>query len=84
MYQRAITPGTDEKYADELSEIKARYASTMKEGSAFLARAKSLHDALEKYYIQAMDFGKVAQIKNDILMEFNTFAEVATTDQKSE
>lgn len=67
MYVRCITPGTDEKYADELQDIKKRYSEKMAVATSYLSEAKALHDDLEKYYIDAMDFTKIEEIKQSIL-----------------
>ncbi|WP_349408925.1 PRK06851 family protein [Pseudalkalibacillus sp. SCS-8] len=69
MYKRAITPGTDEKYATELLDITGRYSSYMKEAIGYLADAKGYHDQLEKYYVDAMDFNKVEDLKAGIETE---------------
>ncbi|WP_257347570.1 PRK06851 family protein [Pseudalkalibacillus decolorationis] len=66
MYKRTITPGTDEKYEEELEDIKDRYSGKMKDAIACLAKEKELHDELEQYYIEAMDYEKVNRIKFDI------------------
>ncbi|WLD93272.1 PRK06851 family protein [Alkalihalobacillus sp. AL-G] len=66
MYKRTITPGTDDKYEVELEDITSRYSGKMKDAIACLARAKELHDELEQYYIEAMDFNKVDEIKSEI------------------
>ncbi|RXT08113.1 PRK06851 family protein [Ammoniphilus sp. CFH 90114] len=79
MYKRTIKPGTDEKYADQVEEISGRYSSKMKEAIATLAKAKELHDELEKIYIEAMDFGKVNQIQAEIELEIDKFAQVAAS-----
>lgn len=71
MYTRAIKPGTDEKYADKISEIQLRYSAKMKEATSYLAKAKELHDQLENVYIEAMDFSvlniKQEEIINEII-----------------
>lgn len=72
VYSRCITAGTDEIYAKELAGIKNRYSTKMKEATSHLAEAKALHDELEKYYIEAMDFNKVEEIKQSILKEIES------------
>lgn len=67
MYARCITPGTDEKYATQLEEIKNRYSANMNKAISFLGEAKALHDVLEKYYIEAMDYNKVNEITQNLL-----------------
>lgn len=76
MYARTIVPGTDEKYASELAEIKERYSAAMTEATSYLAEAKAAHDKLEEIYVAAMNFRKVETIKNSILDEINKIAEV--------
>lgn len=72
VYSRCINSGTDEKYANQLEDIKNRYSTKMKEATSYLAEAKALHDELEKYYIEAMDFNKVEEIKESILKEIES------------
>lgn len=71
MYTRAIKAGTDEKYADQISEIQERYLAKMKEATSYLAKAKELHDQLENIYVEAMNFSvmdkKYEEIKNEII-----------------
>lgn len=66
MYEKLITPGTDEKYKQELYGISVRYKVKMKQATAALAGAKNLRDKLEAIYINAMDFSKVDAITADI------------------
>jgi Cdc6-like AAA superfamily ATPase len=74
MYAKTITPGTDEKYAAELKEISGRYSDKMKEAISFLAEAKRKHDDLETYYIDAMDFGKISEIQEQLDQEIEKLA----------
>jgi len=69
MYTRVIPVGTDEKYAAQLLEITQRYSAAMEEATSYIARAKSLHDELENFYIAAMDFTKVEKLQQEIDME---------------
>ena len=69
MYTRCIAPGTDEKFAKEIQKTTDGYKTKMVEGTTLLAEAKVLHDELEKYYIEAIDFNKVEDIKQTILRE---------------
>ena len=62
MYAALITPGTDEKYEAKLSEIATRYKETVAKGTEALKEAKRLHDELEKYYIQAVNFDLIQAI----------------------
>jgi hypothetical protein len=75
MYGTVISPETDEKYALEIQGISQRYAVKMKEGTAFLADAKSWHDQLEQIYVKAMDFTKVDKIRDEIRLEIEQIAQ---------
>jgi Cdc6-like AAA superfamily ATPase len=66
MYEKTITAGTDEKYVAELADISGRYAAKMKEAISYLYEAKRKHDELENYYVKAMDFTKISEIKKEI------------------
>lgn len=55
-YAALITPGTDEKFELELTEFARRYKETVSKGTQSLAQAKQLHDELENYYIEAINF----------------------------
>jgi nucleoside-triphosphatase THEP1 len=66
MYEQLITPGTDEKYQEEIAEISGRYKAKMKEAISYLAEAKAFHDELEEIYQPAMDFEKLNQITEEI------------------
>jgi len=68
VYSECITPGTDEKYQTELTEISGRYRECINQAKAELAGAKCLHDELERFYINATDFGKINQIRKDLLV----------------
>lgn len=75
MYETCITPGTDEKYAAEIARTTKAYKDKMKEAISFLAEAKQLRDQLESYYIEAMDFGIINEIKEQIIREIELFIE---------
>ena len=46
----------------KLSEIATRYKETVAKGTEALKEAKRLHDELEKYYIQAVNFDLIQAI----------------------
>jgi Cdc6-like AAA superfamily ATPase len=71
MYELLITPGTDEKYEDNLKPIQESYKGKMKEAISYLARAKELHDQLESIYVPAMDFAVVEHIQARISEEIS-------------
>lgn len=67
VYAECITPGTDEKYSEQLADITSRYAECVKEAKGELGLAKCLHDDLEQYYVKSTDFNQINQIRKDIL-----------------
>lgn len=67
VYECVITPGTDEKYAEGLQDIKDRYKLYVAEGISYLKRAKEYHDTLENYYVQATSFSIIDE-KTDALL----------------
>ncbi|MCM3726773.1 PRK06851 family protein [Neobacillus cucumis] len=69
MYELLIEPGTDELYADFISNIAEKYKNKMTEATSYLSKAKSLHDELEEIYVAAMDFSVVEKIKARIAEE---------------
>lgn len=75
MYQAIITPGTDEKYAEEIREVSQRYRENMDQAIASLARAKSLHDELERIYIKSMDFSVIDGIAEKIHAQIQLIAQ---------
>ncbi|WP_078546585.1 PRK06851 family protein [Litchfieldia alkalitelluris] len=73
MYGRCITPGTDEKFANEIERTTKAYKDKMKEAISYLSEVKQLRDQLEEYYIDAMDFSKVEDIQQQLLAEIEDF-----------
>jgi hypothetical protein len=75
VYKIAVAAGTDEKYAAQITEITQRYSAKMKDATSYLARAKSLHDDLEKFYVAAMDFAMVEELQEEIDSEISRMAD---------
>jgi hypothetical protein len=75
VYERAIAPGTDEKYEVEINDISTRYSGKMKEATSYLAKAKTLHDELEAFYIRAINFDVVNSVESEIQEEIKRIAE---------
>jgi len=55
MYERAMTPGTDEQYADELAAIKRRYSAQMAEATSHLAAAEAIDARIRALHAAATD-----------------------------
>nr|WP_010094177.1 hypothetical protein [Ornithinibacillus scapharcae] len=51
MYDLAVNPGTDEKYAEEINELNSRYKSFMKKGVADLKNAGEIISNLEQHFV---------------------------------
>lgn len=75
MYELCITSGTDEIFADMLSKITSQYKNKMTEATTHLAKAKNLHDELETFYVNSMDFNVVEQIQEKVAEEIRIIAE---------
>lgn len=75
MYGILIAEGTDEIFADQIEGISAKYRAKMSEATAYLAKAKEWHDALEAIYIEAMDFSIVDKYKEKIQAEIQAISE---------
>lgn len=50
LYEGAVTPGTDEKYADEINKVNDHYKSYMKKGVVELKKAGDYLEELEQQY----------------------------------
>lgn len=80
VYELAITEGTDEKYAEEIAEVKARYTSSMKESTAFLTEAKGIKDQLRGIYSDSIDEEALLQLSESLLNEIDGLVSgIATT-----
>lgn len=72
MYAELITPQTDEKYHSQLIDIAKRYKTNVSAGTNELSYAKTLHDNLEQYYIEATDFNVITQIYENLLSKIKS------------
>ncbi|BAC14791.1 hypothetical protein [Oceanobacillus iheyensis HTE831] len=50
LYEEAVTPGTDEKYADEINKVNDHYKSYMKKGVVELKKAGAYLEEWEEQY----------------------------------
>jgi len=76
MYERCITPGTDEAHADTLAPIKQRYAAAMKRSIGLLAETRSLQDRLEQLYAQTLDTAVLERIAEEFKQEITKLATI--------
>jgi len=56
MYERAMTPGTDDAYADELAAIRQRYSAQMREATSHLAEAEAIDARIKALHAAAIDY----------------------------
>jgi tetratricopeptide (TPR) repeat protein len=75
MYERCITPGTDEKFEEDIARTTMAYKDKMKEAISYLSEAKELRESLEAIYIESMDFEKVNKLKEEIYSELISIVE---------
>ena len=66
LYELVVTPGTDEKYKDEINEVTKKYKFEVQKGIEFLSQTKEKRKQLEQIYIQAMDFSIVDESRERI------------------
>ncbi|MFG6113726.1 PRK06851 family protein [Halobacillus sp. MO56] len=71
IYEKAVTPGTDENYATAIMELNRSYKSYMKNGIVILQEAKRLHDQLEHIYAAATDDSKVDTLVEQLNAEID-------------
>ena len=74
MYERAIQPGTDEKFASELGPIQQRYSEKMKEATSYLAKSQEIDSQIKKYYNAATDFSCVNSLYRQLEDEVEKMA----------
>lgn len=67
VYEKAITAGTDEKYADKLENIKSEYNSHIAIAKKHLTSAHGYYEKLNRKYLDRMDYDELENIKNIIL-----------------
>jgi Cdc6-like AAA superfamily ATPase len=71
MYERTMTPGTDETYAAEIAAIKERYSAKMKEATSYLATAEAIDSQIKAFYTAAADFSIVEELRLQLQSEIN-------------
>ena len=66
LYKETVTPGTDEKYAQEIEQITQRYKTILREGINDLKDAKFWQDKIEKSY-ETIDATQIHTVVEEIL-----------------
>lgn len=72
MYLRCVTPGTDERYEQEINGIATRYKDTIAKGTQCLSEAKTFSDQLKKIYIDTLDAKKAGIICEELVIKLLT------------
>lgn len=68
VYELAIAPYTDEKYAEEIAGVKARYTASMQHAISYLAEVKQNQDRLSAIYRSLADEEALSR-QEGLLME---------------
>src|SRR5690625_2667478 len=50
LYEKTVTPGTDEKFADEIERVQCSYKGYMKKGMQELKKAGAYREEIEQQY----------------------------------
>lgn len=79
MYDLAIEPGTDERFATEIQAIQQRYSAKMKEATGHLREAQELHLRLRSHLTACTDFEQVEQVGALLQQEIDQLAARAGT-----
>ncbi|CAG7643696.1 hypothetical protein PAESOLCIP111_04530 [Paenibacillus solanacearum] len=69
MYERTMSPGTDETYAAEIAAIKERYSAKMKEATSYLAVAEAIDSKIKSFYTAATNFSIVEELRLQVESE---------------
>lgn len=62
MYQELIQENTDERYQDELEEIKTKYSSIIQQGTRLLKLAHSYDESVNQFYLEHMNTNRYCHI----------------------
>jgi hypothetical protein len=76
MFELCIDPAVEVEQAEELGKLEAEYQSFMQEGTNYLAEAKCLHDELEVFYVEAMDFDGINKKAEELINQIAALIEV--------
>lgn len=68
-----VNPEVYNKNLEKIQEVENRYNGTMKAGVSYIAEAKRLHDELESYYIQSMDFDGINQKRAQVWQDIQSY-----------
>jgi hypothetical protein len=69
MFGLCMDTSVEEVHSDAINTLNTSYKNKMTLATNFLSEAKRLHDRLEEFYQQSMDFEKVDKRREDVLDE---------------
>lgn len=72
MYTELITPGTDEKYKDELLNIQSRYKALINTGTSYLKEISKLDEELYNINLQNIDKKKCTLIIDNLVKQISS------------
>ncbi len=67
-------PANLKAFEPDMAEANRRYHEALTRGISFLERAKTVHDALEAYYVPHMDFDGVNACRETLVNRINNYA----------
>lgn len=76
MFQLCMDTTVEETHKEALKELNTSYQNKMTLATNFLSEAKRLHDRLEEFYKQSMDFEKVDKKREEVLQEILYIAKI--------
>ncbi|MBM6619305.1 PRK06851 family protein [Bacillus suaedaesalsae] len=76
MFTLCMDTSVEDVHSNEIGELNTSYKNKMTLATNFLSEAKRLHDRLEEFYMQAMDFEKVDIKREEVLEEILYIATV--------
>ncbi|MFS0863325.1 PRK06851 family protein [Fredinandcohnia sp. 179-A 10B2 NHS] len=69
MFTLCMDPKIENTFKKEIDELNLEYKSKMTIATNYLSEAKRLHDKLEEYYKEAMDFEAIDNMREEIVKE---------------
>lgn len=76
MFKLCMDTTVEETHEEALKELNTSYQNKMTLATNFLSEAKRLHDRLEEFYKQSMDFEKVDKKREEVLQEILYIAKI--------
>ncbi|CAM2915271.1 PRK06851 family protein [Paenibacillus sediminis] len=71
MYELAVQPGTDERFASDILHIQQRYSQKMKEATSYLGEAQEIDSRIKSHYMAITDFTFVNHLYRELQSELN-------------